>query len=233
MATFLRRKSTQTNLTASKNRAWLIVSMLFLVQVVNYADKTVVSLVAEEIMAEFGSSTAQHGVIVSSFFTLYAGTGLLVAFFAAPRFPPRHILTFLLITWTVVQLPIVIAASFWTLLICRTLLGAGEGAGTPTALNAFHEWFPSEYRNLRSAVILFGSTAGSMIAAPVLTALIASLGWRAAFLTCALFGVAVLAPWIAFGADGPHAATACSYDLEGPSQTGIATGLWTDQTLWG
>ena len=215
-----------------RRRGWLIVGLLFLVQVANYADKIVVGLAAGPIMAEFHLTPSRFGIVTGAFFSLYAVTGLLVAFLAAPRFRPRAIMTVLLIVWTLVQLPVLIAASFSTLVACRVILGMGEGPGTPTALNVAHEWFRSEDRNMPSAVILFGSTAGSMIAAPILTHVIQGFGWRAAFGACAMFGAAVLVLWLSLGADGPLAGNPIR-EQRGEKVPGGAARLSTDRTLWG
>lgn len=218
----------------SRRRGWVIVALLFLVQVANYADKTVVGLASGSIMREFGLTPTQYGVVTGAFFSLYAFTGLLVAFLAAPRFKPRSIMTVLLIVWSLVQLPVVLAGSFATLIACRVLLGMGEGAGTPTALNASHEWFRSEERDMPSAVILFGSTAGSMIAAPVLTYVIQAFDWRAAFLACAVFGATVLVLWILLGRDGPYGGAVVSAPVSPSARTEVnGSRLWTDGTLWG
>lgn len=194
-------------------QAWIIVFLLFLIQVVNYFDKTVMGLAAKPIMAELGIDKLGYGLIASSFFSLYAVGGLLVGFLVAPRVRPRFIIMTLLLVWSLVQLPIVLAASFSTLVACRTLLGFGEGGGTPSGLNACHEWFDDKNRNFPSALVMFGSIAGSLVAAPVLSYIIALFGWRAAFLACAILGAIVLVFWVLIARDGPHSQFSDRKDL--------------------
>lgn len=190
--------------TASPRKAWLIVTLLFLVQVVNYADKTVMALAAPSIMRELKLSAAQYGLVASSFFSLYAVAGLFVGFVLAPRFPPRRIMTILLVIWSVAQLPIVLSASLGVLIACRVTLGAGEGGGTPTAMNVAHEWFPADRRNMPTAVVTLGTSIGSLLAAPLLSYVIVAFGWRMAFLTCSMIGLVVLMLWLAIADDGPE-----------------------------
>ena len=214
-----------------ERRAWLIIGLLFLVQVVNFFDKAVLSLAAGPIMREFDLTTAQYGAIAGSFFSLYAVGGLLVGFLAAPRFRPRVIVTALLIAWSAAQLPIILVASYPMLIAGRALLGLSEGGGTPSALNAGLEWFEDDARNMPSAVILFGSTAGSLLAAPILTGIIQAFGWRAAFVACGLLGVALLVPWLLLGRDGPHGAAAPTAEA---AEIAIRPGrLWSDPTIAG
>jgi MFS family permease len=217
--------------SAPRGRAWLIVGLLFLIQVANFADKSVVGLAAGEIKRELGLSNSDYGVIAGSFFLLYAVGGLAVAWLAAGRFRPRHILAVLLAVWSLSQLPIVFAASLPMLIVCRVILGAGEGGGTPTGLNVCHEWFPSRERNFPGAVVMSGSIVGSLVAAPVLSYIIASLGWRAAFLACSIAGLVVLVCWLLGSADGPEAA----WNAPGTRSAGPVPlrKIWLDRTIVG
>jgi len=215
-------------------RAWTVVAILFLVQMVNYWDKTVVSLAATPIMIEFGLTPAQYGVIAGAFFALYAVGGIAVALLLAPRMPPRKIMALLLVLWSLLQLPIAFAASYPIIVLCRLLLGFGEGAGAPTAVNAAHEWFPNRERNMPSAIVLLGSTVGSLLAAPILTAVIANMGWRAAFLICSALGVLILMLWLALGRSGPYAAiSAQSAVADAAAIRSSAKAVWTDPTILG
>ena len=153
-------------------RRWAVVCVLFLVQMANWVDKSVVGFAATHIMDEFGLSNEEYGLLGGAFYSLYAVAGLVVAFFIAPRFKARHILIVLIICWSIVQMPVVLWATFPVLVVSRMLLGMGEGAATPTTLNAAHEWFPDKERAMPTAIITFGAVAGAMTAAPVLTAII-------------------------------------------------------------
>ncbi|KRB82328.1 hypothetical protein ASE00_09630 [Sphingomonas sp. Root710] len=218
----------------SRRRRWLIVLLLFLVQVANSADKSVLGLAAKPMMQELGLDIEQYGLLASSFYSLFAVGGLLVAFFVAPHVRPRHILAALLFIWSVSQLPIVFAASFTTVIACRVLLGMGEGAGTPTALTCCHEWFANKDRNMPSALVMFGTSAGFLLAAPVLSYTIQLFGWRAAFLACSLLGVAILALWLTLGADGPFRATTSRADVPSATHRAISQrAIWSDPTVIG
>lgn len=222
------------NPAMSRSRRWLIVLLLFLVQVANSADKSVLGLAAKPMMQELGLDIEQYGFLASSFYSLFAVGGLLVAFFVAPRVRPRHILAGLLLIWSVSQLPIVFAASFTTVLACRVLLGMGEGAGTPTALTCCHEWFANQDRNMPSALVMFGTSAGFLLAAPTLSYTIQLFGWRAAFFACSLLGVAILALWLMLSADGPFKATGSRADEPSTTHRPISQrAIWTDPSVIG
>jgi hypothetical protein len=75
---------------------WIIVFMLFLVQMVNFADKSVLGISAHAIMQELRLTPQQYGFVESSFYSLYAITGIAIALAIAPRIRPRQIITVLL-----------------------------------------------------------------------------------------------------------------------------------------
>lgn len=216
-----------------QRRRWLIVLLLFLVLVANSIDKAVLGFAAKPMMEELGISIGQYGLLASSFYSLFAIGGLLVAFLIAPHTRPRYILAALLLVWSVVQLPIVIAAAFPILITCRVILGMAEGAGTPTALTCCHEWFADRERNIPSAVVMFGTTAGPLAAAPLLSYLIAGYGWRAAFLVCSLLGLTILALWQLLGADGPFAARRSAEPSPDTQASPGQRAIWSDSTVLG
>ena len=49
--------------------------------------------------------------------------------------------------------------SLTTLLICRIILGAGEGPAFSVAAHAIYKWFPDEKRTLPTAIISQGSAS--------------------------------------------------------------------------
>lgn len=213
---------------------WTIVLLLFLVQIVNSVDKAVMGLAAVPIMRELNLTPQQYGVIASSFYSLYALSTVAVAMLFANRVPPRIILIVLLAAWTTVQLPILFAASFAVLVVCRTALGVAEGPGTPTIINATHEWFAPEERSFPTALVMFGTTVGPLLGAPILSYLIIGYGWRAAFAACSVLSFSVLALWWRFGADGPGV-TVRPMELRPTSKDAPIrwTKVWTDRTIIG
>ena len=161
-----------------RRQAWRTVALLVLIQIVNYADKSVVGLTAHDFITELKLTQSQYALIASSFFSLYAITGLVIAFTVAHRVRPRILLAALLACWSLCQFPVAFAASLPMLLVCRTALGMAEGAGTPTSFNVCHEWFRDKDRNMPTAMIGFGSLIGSLLAAPALSTVIQHYGWR-------------------------------------------------------
>jgi MFS family permease len=220
--------------TATPTKAWIVTILLFFYTVVNFFDKLVIGLAAVPIMKEMHLSPGQYGMVASSFYTLYAVSGIAFGLFVVNRMRSKTLLLLLVLIWTVAQLPIAMTSSLWVLVACRVLLGVGEGPGTPSAFHTCYGWFPSERRNLPTAIILQGAGVGFLIGAPILTQIIVAFGWRAAFLVCAGLGVLWLVAWLAFGGDGPltDAPELPGTDAASSSRVPWAT-FWTDPTMLG
>ncbi len=174
---------------------WATVVALFLFMAINFADKAVVGLLAVPIMRDMHLGTAQFGLVGSAFFLLFAvsalGFGLV-----ANRLNTTWLIAGLALVWVLAQVPMIWSTSLATLLICRIVLGAGEGPALPLAMHATYECFDDRHRSLPTVIVQLGATAGLMLAGPGLTWISERWHWRAVFLALALCGLAWIALWL-------------------------------------
>jgi MFS family permease len=182
--------------------AWTVASLLFLYMMINIADKAVVGLAAVPIIREMGLSPKEYGALGSSFFLLFSISGIIIGFQANHR-PTRWIILLLAASWAVLQFPMLGAVSFTTLLICRVLLGAGEGPAASVAIHAVYKWFPDEKRTMPTAILSQGAAIGVIVALPVLNWIIVHYSWHWAFGTLGLAGLVWVIAWYFVGRDGP------------------------------
>ena len=141
------------------NRAWIVVVLLFLFMVINFADKPVIGIAAVPIMQELQLGPRQFGLVGSSFFLLFAVSSVATGFLVN-RVPTRWVLLAMGLIWALTQFPMIGPGGFGTLVACRIALGAGEGPATPVALHSAYKWFPNELRTLPTAVIVQGGAIG-------------------------------------------------------------------------
>jgi len=97
------------------------------------------------------------------------------------------------------------AVGFSTLLICRIILGAGEGPAASVAVHAIYKWFPDEKRTLPTAVLSQGSAFGVILAVPALNWVIVNYNWHYAFGALGFIGLIWVVVWLVLGAEGPLA----------------------------
>jgi MFS family permease len=182
--------------------AWRITFLLFLFMVVNFADKIVVGLAAVPIMTDLKLDAEQFGLLGSSFFFLFSISAIIVGFIVN-RVAARWVLLALALVWALAQFPMVGSVGFATLLICRVILGAGEGPAFAVAVHAIYKWFPDEKRTLPTAVLSQGSAFGVILAVPSLNWLIVNYSWHYAFGALGIVGLLWSAAWLMLGKEGP------------------------------
>jgi MFS family permease len=193
--------------------AWNITFLLFLFMLVNFADKIVVGLAAVPIMTELKLEPEQFGLLGSSFFFLFSISAIAVGF-VVNRIPTRWVLLALALIWALAQFPMLGTVSFSTLLICRVVLGAGEGPAAWVATHAVYKWFPDEKRGLPTAVLSQGSAFGVILAVPALNWVIINHSWHYAFGGLGLVGLMWVVAWLILGREGPMVQTAAMTDME-------------------
>jgi MFS family permease len=182
--------------------AWKITFLLFFFMLVNFADKIVVGLAGVPIMTELKLEPEQFGLLGSSFFFLFSIAAVVVGFIVN-RIATRWVLLALALIWALAQFPMVGSVSFTTLLICRVILGAGEGPAASVAVHAVYKWFPDEKRTLPTAVLSQGSAFGVILAVPALNWVIVNYTWHYAFGALGIVGLIWGAAWLIMGKEGP------------------------------
>jgi len=182
--------------------AWTVTFLLFLFMVVNFADKIVVGLAGVPIMTDLKLSPEQFGLLGSSFFFLFSIAAIVVGFIVN-KVPTRWVLLVLAVIWALAQFPMVGTVSFTTLLICRIVLGAGEGPAFSVAAHAIYKWFPDEKRTLPTAILSQGSAFGVILAVPALNWVIVNHSWHYAFGALGIVGLIWVCAWLALGREGP------------------------------
>jgi predicted MFS family arabinose efflux permease len=187
---------------ATPKGAWTVTFLLFLFMVVNFADKIVVGLAGVPIMTDLKLEPEQFGLLGSSFFFLFSISAIVVGF-VVNKVPTRWVLLVLAVIWALAQFPMVGTVSFTTLLICRVVLGAGEGPAFSVAAHAIYKWFPDEKRTLPTAILSQGSAFGVILAVPALNWVIVNHSWHYAFGALGVVGLMWVAAWLAFGKEGP------------------------------
>ena len=186
--------------------AWKITFLLFLFMLVNFADKIVVGLAGVPIVNELKLEPEQFGLLGSAFFFLFSISAIVVGFIVN-RVATRWVLLVLAVIWALAQFPMLGTVGFSTLLICRVILGAGEGPAAAVAVHAVYKWFPDEKRTLPTAILSQGSAFGVIVAAPALNWVIVNHSWHYAFGALGVVGLMWVVAWFLLGKEGPLADT--------------------------
>ena len=179
---------------------FIILAGIFINVVINYMDRSNVSVAAPMITEEFHLSTVQLGYIFSAFGWTYAllqiPGGILT-----DRFGPRIIYTFSLVLWSVVTIAQGFAKGFASLFGLRMAIGVFEAPSYPTNNRIVTSWFPDKERASAIGVYTSGQFIGLAFLAPVLTALEQYAGWKGLFIITGIVGVIWGISWYFFYRD--------------------------------
>jgi len=175
-------------------RYW-IVGLVFFATVVNYLDRQTLSVVAPLLRDEFHMSNTEYSYAVFAFmlaYTIMNGvSGRVIDLLGS-----RRGFILIMIWWSTAAMAHSLVAGVFGLALCRLLLGAGEAGNWPAGVKVVAEWFPLRERALASGIFNSGSAVGAVIAPPLVAAITARYGWRAAFLMVGASGFAWLAVWM-------------------------------------
>ena len=170
-------------------------SLLFLAGIVNFLDRTSLSIANTTVAAEMHLSATQMGWLLSAFSLAY-GIAQLPLIGLLDRAGTRRVLGGGLILWSAAQMLTGLVRAFPPFIALRILLGAGEAPFYPAGIRSTREWFTSATRARATAVMSSSQTIGLAIAPPILTGIMIALGWRAMFVVLGAFGLLVALAWI-------------------------------------
>ncbi len=173
---------------------WAVVALIFLGILISYVDRGNVSIVAVPLMNEFQLSSAQMGVLMSSFFWTYA-LAQVPAGYVVDRFGIRASYCFALVAWSMAGMAVAWAESFTHLLLLRLVLGVGEAVSPVASLSYIKQNFEEKAQGLPTAIYIAGLTAGPGVGAFLGAQLLDQFGWRKVFLFTGLAGLAWAVPW--------------------------------------
>jgi len=182
--------------TRLSGRQWTIVVLLVISVIVNYIDRTNLSLAAPLIQRQFALSPVQLGSLLSAFFWTYALMQISgVAGWLSDRFPVGWVMVGGYVLWSGATVATGLISSFSAIYMARLLLGVGESVAYPCYARVFAE-LPQEHRGRANALIDAGTKLGPSIGALLGGLLLVHFGWRLLFIVLGMGGLLWILPWI-------------------------------------
>lgn len=189
--------------------SWYALGVLFLVYLVNFVDRQILSILANDIGADLGIDDAQLGFLYGTAFAIfYALFGIPLGRLADGWYRLR-LLSMGLTLWSAMTMLSGAARNFTTLTGARIGVGVGEASANPCAYSLISDWFPARLRATALSLYASGLFVGSGLslviggtiverwnaAWPAAGAPLGLAGWQAAFVIVGLPGL-LLAVWV-------------------------------------
>lgn len=171
-----------------------VLFLLCLSVIINYIDRSNLSIAAPLLKAELGISNTQLGTLLSAFFWAYALMQL-PAGWLVDRFDVKWVFGAGFLIWSTATAVTAVLHGFIALLIIRVILGIGESVSFPSYSKILGTHLKEERRGFANALIIGGLALGPAIGILVGGSVVGRFGWRPFFLALGLLGLLWLPPW--------------------------------------
>ncbi len=177
--------------------AWYVLAVLFAINVFNYIDRQILSILMESIRTDLELNDTQLGFLTGiTFAFFYAVFGVPLARLA-DRWSRRNVVVASLALWSAMTAVCGLARTFPQLLAARTAVAVGEAGCTPPAHSMLTDIFPSSWRVRALAIYSLGLPVGILIGLAAGGWINEHFSWRHAFMIVGLPGVALaLLTWL-------------------------------------
>lgn len=165
-----------------------IILFLFLAGVINYLDRSALSIAAPFIQDDLTLSATQMGLIFSSFSVGYAIFNFLGGV-ASDRYGAKLTLFVAMVVWSLFSGAVALAFGFVSLLIIRILFGMGEGPLSATINKMVNNWFPPTQRASVIGVTNSGTPLGGAISGPIVGMIAVVFSWKLSFVLIMIIGL--------------------------------------------
>jgi len=174
--------------------------VLFLLTIsvlINYIDRSNLSIAAPLLKDELGISASQLGTLLSAFFWTYAlmqtPAGWLV-----DRFDVKWVFAAGFLLWSAATAVTGFLHGFLALLLIRVIVGLGESVAFPSYSKILCGHFKESRRGFANAMIMAGLALGPALGMWIGGSAVARFGWRPFFIALGLVALLWLPPWWAW-----------------------------------
>jgi MFS family permease len=188
---------------------WYVLGVLFLVYALNFIDRNILSILAQDIKAGLGLSDAQIGFLYGTAFAIFYSLFGIPLGRIADSWHRGRLIAAGLAVWSTMTALSGVASSYGQLALARIGVGIGEASASPAAYSLLVDYFPARRRALALAIYSSGLFVGGGLSLPLggwiahswssryahTAAPFGLAGWQAAFLAVGLPGL-LLALWV-------------------------------------
>jgi ACS family hexuronate transporter-like MFS transporter len=179
----------------------IVLALLFSATAVNYLDRQALSVVAPVLAKQISLTSEEYSRIIFVFLLGYTISQALAGRLI-DKTGTRMGMLLCVATWSVVSMLHGFSTGVLSFGVLRFLLGMAEAGNWPGAVKAVSENFPRSRRAFAVGVFNSGSTAGAILAPPLVSAVTASWGWRLMFVVVGLSGFIWIFLWSALYRSG-------------------------------
>ena len=185
-----------------------VLGVLVLVYAINFIDRQILAILAEDIKRDLNLTDADLGFLYGTAFAVFYALFGIPLGRLADNWVRTRLLSLGLFVWSTMTALSGLSQSFGQLSAARVGVGIGEASASPSAFSMLSDWFPKEKRAtalaIYSAGLYIGGGVSLLIGAVVVKAWntaypvvgpLGLVGWQAAFLAVGIPGM-ILSLWV-------------------------------------
>lgn len=189
--------------------SWYALSVLVVVYVLNFIDRQILSILANDIKADLGVDDAYLGFLYGTAFAIFYALFGIPLGKLADSWKRIRLMTLGLSLWSAMTAFSGFARDAGTLTVARIGVGVGEATASPSAYSLISDWFPARLRATALAIYSSGLYIGGGISLAIGGLVVDNwneafpeggplglAGWQAAFIAVGVPGL-LLAVWVA------------------------------------
>jgi len=175
----------------------LALFLMMLSVIINYIDRSNLSIAAPLLKGELGISDTQLGTLLAAFFWTYALMQILSGWLV-DHFDVKWVFTAGFLVWSAATGVTGLLHGYFALIVVRIILGIGESVAFPSYSNILCTHFSEARRGFPNALMMAGTSLGPAIGVLVGGTVVGAFGWRPFFLALGVGGLLWLVPWLAW-----------------------------------
>jgi ACS family D-galactonate transporter-like MFS transporter len=174
--------------------------LIFVAVVINYLDRSNISIVAPLLSKDLSLSTVQMGLIFSAFGWTYMVLQI-PGGWVVDRIKPRVLYPLIMGFWSLITALQALAQGFVGLFTMRLGVGVFEAPSYPTNNKVVTAWFPERERARAISFYTAGQFVGLAFLTPVLVFIQQLFGWRGMLVITGILGLVWSGVWYLFYRD--------------------------------
>lgn len=190
--------------------SWYALGVLVLIYVLNFIDRQILSILANDIKADLGVDDAYLGFLYGTAFAIFYALFGIPLGKLADSWKRVRLMTIGLTVWSAMTALSGFARDTATLTVARIGVGVGEATASPSAYSLISDWFPARLRATALAIYSSGLYIGGGVSLAIGGVIVDQwnaaypqgdpwfglAGWQAAFVAVGVPGL-LLAIWVA------------------------------------
>jgi MFS family permease len=193
---------------AASSYAWYVLTVLVIVYMLNFIDRQILSILAEDIKRDLKLTDGDLGFLFGTAF------GVFYALFGIPlgrladNWHRIRLITAGLTLWSAMTAVTGFSMNLWQLSVARIGVGVGEATAAPSAYSILSDYFPKRQRATALAIYSSGLYLGGGLSLSIGGLVVGSwnhafpnggplglVGWQAAFMAVGIPGI-LIALWV-------------------------------------